>query len=266
MPFNLLIENGRGWSLLIAALTSVLISVPTLGDAQSGSMPVCPFGTGNKPVPEYAASGDLPNVVSWSNLKALPDNCHIALQAPARLTVALAGYFDYSGTVSDLAARLGAISESKGMLYWSVSDDNWRKLITDAFALKTTDADSARADFTSQEILSGQILYSAQKDSRSWGTNVLGMRVVSSSAYNLVFKSYNETAVRMGPIKLIRSEDAQSVLFLGRVDDKTWEYYSLAVIKRSVLAARKKSLINRQYALFRLLTGQKQDEGPPLAP
>ena len=186
--------------------------------------------------------------------------------APARLTVALAGYFDYSGTVSDLAARLGAISESKGMLYWSVSDDNWRKLITDAFALKTTDADSARADFTSAEILSGQILYSAQKDSRSWGTNVLGMRVVSSSANNLVFKSYNETAIRMGPIKLIRSEDAQSVLFLGRVDDKTWKYYSLAVIKRSVLAARKKSLINRQYAIFRFLTGQKQDEDPPLAP
>ena len=248
--------------LLIVVLTSIL----TAQDAQAQSLPVCPSGTDNLPIPAYAASGDPPTVASWSDLDALPDDCHIALQAPARLTVALAGHFDYPGTVSDLAARLGAISESKGMRYWSVSDDGWRKLVSDAFALKIPNAKSARADFTSQEVLSGQTLYFAQKDTRSSGTNVLGMTVLDSSADNLVFKSYNESAIRMGPIKLIRAEDAQSILFLTRADDSTWRYYSLAVIKRSALAARKKSLINRQYAFFRFLTEQKQDEDPPLAP
>ena len=248
--------------LLIVALTSIL----TVQPVQSASLPVCPSGNDEEPVPAYAANGELPTVASWSGLNALPDSCRIALQASAKLTVALAGTFDYPGSVSDLAARLGAISETKGMLYWSVSDDNWRKLVSDAFALESPDADSARADFTSQEVLSGQTLYFAQEDTRSSGTNVLGMSVLDSSADNVVFKSYNETAVRLGPLKLIRSEDAQSTLFLNRVNHGTWTYYSLSVIKRSALAARKKSLINRQYAFFRFLIEQKLDEDPPLAP
>ena len=252
-----------GWPvLLIVALSSIF----TVQNAQTESLPDCPSGIDKKPVPAYAENGDLPSVASWSNLDALPESCRLALQSPARLTVALAGIFDYSGTASDLAARLGAISESKGMLYWSVSDEDWRKLVSDAFALKSPDVNSARANFTSREVLSGQPLFSAQEDTRSWGTNVLGMIVLDSSADNIVLKSYNKTAIRMGPIKLIRSEDAQSILFLTRVDDSTWKYYSLAVIKRGALAARKKSLINRQYAFFRFLTEQKQDEDPPLAP
>ena len=247
--------------LVVIAILSML----TVQDAQSASLPACPSGT-VETIPPYAEKGDPPAVASWFDLDALSDNCHIALKAPAALTIALAATFSYAGTATDIAARLGAISETQGLQYWSVSDDDWRELVTESRALESPDAKSVRADFTAQEILSGQTLYFAQNDSRSWGFNILAMNMVDSSADHLVFKSYNVSAIRMGPVKLIGPENAQSVLFLERVDRKTWKYYSLAVIKRSALAAREKSLINRQYAFFRFLIQQRADEEPPLAP
>jgi hypothetical protein len=50
------------------------------------------------------------------------------------------------------------------------------------------------------------------------------------------------------------------------MDDSTWTYYSLAVIKHSALAAREKSLINRQAAFYRFLIRQRPNQDPPLAP
>ena len=250
-----------GFVFMVVLVASIL----TVQNARSASLPVCPTDTG-EPNPPYANTGDLPTVTSWRDLDALPENCHIALQAPATLTIALAATFAYSGTASDIATRLGAISQTQGLRYWSVTDAAWRELVSEAFALTSPHVGSVRADFTSHELLSGLTLYFAQNDSRSWGSNIYAITRLDASADHLVFKSYNVSAIRMGPVKLIGSDDAQSILFLERVDGSTWKYYALAVIKRSVLATREKSLINRQYAFFRYLIQQKPDEDPPLAP
>jgi len=67
-------------------------------------------------------------------------------------------------------------------------------------------------------------------------------------------------------LKLFDSGDLQTVVFISRADDNTWRYYSLAVVIDSALPAPEKSLVNRQAALYRYLTGQRPDKDPPLAP
>ena len=246
-----------------------------VSEAQAASLPVCPTGD-ETPYPPLGHVDESPSVAAWHDLATLPENCHIPLPAPAALTVALAGRFTHAGSVDQIAARLGAISQTQGLPYWSVTDEEWRILVSDAFALDSSDSDTARPtaaqlnsprqDFTGQEMLSGKTLYFAQNDTRSWGLNTYSIRAVDSSAGHLVFESDNISPVKLGPVTLFQPGDVRSVLFLDRLDDTTWAYFSLAVIRHSSIAARDKSLINRQAAFYRFLTGQPPDKEPPLAP
>lgn len=236
----------------------LLLVVPGL---HAASIPNCPMAT-HEPYPLFGNVDQEPNVAAWKDLDALPDNCHVELQRSATLTVALAARFTYTGAVDELATRLGAISAMKGLPYWSVTDEDWRVLVSDAFALDSEDEHSARADFTGQEILTGQSLYFAQNDTRSWGLNIYRVRAISSATDHLVFESNNVSPIRLGPITLFQPYDLHSVLFLERLDDATWTYFSLTVVKNSFLAARENSLINRQLAFYRFLAGQPAGREP----
>lgn len=251
----------RGIALVLLAICSLL----TMSESHAVSDPICPAHA-EAPYPEFGDIGEAPNVAAWSDLVALPENCHVSLQSPAALTIALSGRFTHAGPVDEIAARLGAISKTKNLPYWSVTDGDWRELVSDAVALKSRDKDSVRSDFTAQEMLSGQILYFAQNDTRSWGDNVYSVRAISSSPDHLIVESDNVSTIRLGPVALFEPDDVRSVLFIDQLDDTTWTYFSLSVIRHSGVAAREKSLINRQAAFYRLLIGQAPDQEPPLAP
>ena len=92
------------------------------------------------------------------------------------------------------------------------------------------------------------------------------MNTITASVDRLTVLSQNSKPVRLGPLKLFDSGDLQTVVFISRADDNTWRYYSLAVVIDSALPAPEKSLVNRQAALYRYLTGQRPDKDPPLAP
>ncbi len=229
----------------------------------SDSAPECPEGVASEIV--FAAVGDAPIVSTWRDVAVLPADCHIDLVEPAELIVALAGLISYSGSVKDMAERLGSVSDSRGLLYWSVTDEQWQELISDAAALATTDAKSLRDNFNGQEILSGDALYFLQNDTRSWGNNVYSIRAIESSEDHLIVESKNLSPVRVGPLTIFKPGDAINMLFIRRVDESTWQYYGLAAVKASGLAVREKSLINRQAAFFRWFTGEAPDKEPPLA-
>lgn len=249
----------------IAPLVLAAFSLLMPSESQAASGPTCPENA-EDPYPAFGNIGEAPNVAVWSDLAALPENCHIPLQVPAVLTIALSGRFTHTGTVAEIAARLGAISKTQDLPYWSVTDRDWRKLVSDAFALDSIDTRAVRPDFSAQEMFSGRMMYFAQNDTRSWGLNVYSIRAINSSPDHLVFESDNVSPVRLGPVTLFEPDDLRSVLFIDRLDDTTWGYFSLSVIRHSTLAAREKSLINRQAAFYRFLIGQAPDQDPPLAP
>jgi len=232
--------------------------------AQQG--PICPETHSEASYPAYADVGNLPNIGIWKELPPLPPECHVLTESSSLLSVAIAARFSHEGTVEDIAARFGAVSKTQGLKYWSATDNNWRELVKSATALQSANKRSARDDFTAKEILSKQTHYFAQDDTRSWGLNVFAMNTITASVDRLTVLSQNSKPVRLGPLKLFDSGDLQTVVFISRADDNTWRYYSLAVVKDSALPAPEKSLVNRQAALYRYLTGQQPDKEPPLAP
>ena len=250
---------------MIASLVLAALPLLTPSASHAASSPTCPENA-EAPYPAFGNIGEAPNVAAWIDLVTLPENCHISLQAPAALTIALSGRFAHTGSVDEIAARLGSISKTQDLPYWSVTDRDWRKLVSDAFALDSRDTDAVRSDFTAQEMISGQTMYFAQNDTRSWGLNVYSVRAINSSQNHLVLESDNVSPVRLGPVTLFEPYDVRSVVFINRLDDTTWTYFSLAVIRQSAVAAREKSLINRQAAFYRFLIGQAPDQDPPLAP
>jgi len=252
----------------LAALWIVCAIAP-FNLAISDSAPVCPNpGIDTRaPYPDFAKVGEAPNVIMWQGLPTLQTACYVSLQSPAKLIISLAGSFTHSGSVDEIAQRLGAISETEGLSYWSVSDGNWRKLVSKAYAVETKERKAAaRQDFDAPEVLSGKTLHFAQNDTRSWGLNIYSGKTVSSSADHLIFASHNSTALRVGPVRLFKAKSLQSVLFFSRLNRNTWQLYSLAVVRNSTLAAKAKSLINRQAAAYRYLIGDMPTKHPPLAP
>ena len=230
----------------------------------SDSPPVCP-GTEAATFPGYSAENDPPAVAAWKGLSALPADCHLVLDGPAAMTVGFAGVFTGPASIEDIASSIGEISGTEGLKYWSVTDERWKEFISEAYAIESPDNKKKRQDFTAREIASKRPLYFAQNDTRSWGTNAYRMKAVDASPDRLIIETRNETAVKAGPVTILKARAAQSVIFINRRDASTWEYYSLSVIKGSRLPVNEKSLINRQASLYRLLTGKQVDMEPPLA-
>ena len=231
----------------------------------AASAPLCP-GVDTAPRPPYGPVDGPPEVATWTDLHALPDGCLTTLEAPAPLAVALAGRFTHAGSLDDIAARLGAVSTTVGLPYWSVTDREWTPLVSEAVALEGPDTVAGRRDFDAREVLGGDPLYFAQNDTRSWGMNVYRMRTLHASADRLVVETDNVSRIKLGPVTLFAPHAVTSTAFIRRFEGSTWGYYGLTVIRDGAFAAREKSLINRQAALYRFLSGQAPDGAPPLAP
>jgi len=247
---------------VVSLLLCMLFS---MSQAYAERGPVCSADAGETN-PPFGLVNQAPAVESWKRLTSLPEGCLVVLPSAAKLTVALAGSFSHAGTIDELIAKFGAISGLKGLVYWSVSHQQWRTLITDAYALESPDAGLSREDFSVTELRSGRMLYFAKNDSSSWGDHVFSMRVIDSSDDHLSVETRNVSAIRLGPLTVFQPEHLRSVVLVNRMHDETWSYYSLGVVMDSKVATPLRSLVNRQAAYFRLLAGQPADRTPPLAP
>ena len=81
------------------------------------------------PLPALPSPDAAPTVALW-HAADLPQGWAPAacsgLAAPTGVVVALSGSFHHAGEMSDLLARLGAISTHTGIVYWNVADAAWR--------------------------------------------------------------------------------------------------------------------------------------------
>jgi len=228
-------------------------------------LPEPPCAPGDQPYPAYAAEGELPAVAVWQNVALPKRDCLGALVGPMNTVAALSGRFRFAGSLDEIAARFGAISATVGQLYWSTSDEEWRELISEAFALSGDDTAMRRPDFTAEEVRSGATLYFAQNDTRSSGLNLYRLRAWGAQADRLTVETVNESPVTFTFMTLFNTEGLLSLHFVERLDGDLWGYYALAAVRPGSVAGHTKSLVNRAAAFYRFLRGVPGDAGPPLA-
>ncbi len=238
--------------------------------AAGAEPPQPPCRPGDTPVPSYASEEALPAVRVWQDL-VLPAEpggeagCFGGLSGAMNTVVALAGRFRFAGGAEGLAARFGAVSQTVGEVYWSTTDQAWRSLFSEAFALSRADTEFRRPDFTAAEVRSGDTLYFAQNDTRSTGLNVYRLRALAAEEDRLVVEVANVSAIGLTFVTLFQEEGLLSLHFLERLDGDLWGYYALAAVREGSVAGDTKSVVNRAVAFYRFLRGVPGDEGAPLA-
>jgi hypothetical protein len=257
--------RARRWqamALLIALLVSLAAARP--GHAADWA-PRPPCGEGD-PAPPYAELNARPEWRGESLRNWQPPACTGWQPLPSATVVALAGRFRHEGSGDVLLERFGAISRFDGVRYWSTSRGGWRELFSDSRGVTSARGDTARPDFTPDELRSGRDFYFHQYDNGLGAEAVHRLRVRQASADRLVVAVENATAA--GPwLFSIPPGELQSLYFVERLPDgDVWGFYSLTRTTSSLAASRVKSFANRATAIFRHVAGMRTDTEPPTAP
>lgn len=223
---------------------------------------------GRPPQPSYSRIGEQPNVRVWgegSLASWIPPPCTGWTVGAGNLLVALAGTFNYAGSVDGLLDRFGAVSAVRGIRYWSVTDNDWRVLITETAGLDGPESNHRRPDFTASEMKLGLDLYFVQRDSRTTGEIVYKMRVREAGADHLVVEMQNVTPVRKFIVTLFGPGEIKFLYFLDRRAGRSWSVFALLSANSSFAESNAASFINRAAAFYRHFTGVPTDGAPPLA-
>ncbi|MDA0786673.1 MAG: hypothetical protein O3B37_10335 [Proteobacteria bacterium] len=254
---------------MLANLASVVLSAAILAlfVPQVSAQPVPPCANGQaETTPAYGKIGADPAVQVWQDIELSdPAGCLGALAGRSALVIALAGQFDGRVSRDDIVARIGEISATQGLVYWSITDQEWRPLVTEAYGLEAPDSDVARPDFTALELLRGHPLYFMQNDSRSSGPNSYSLTVREMGPDRFVAAITNVTTIRFAFVTLFEPEALVSQHFFDRTAQGTWGYYGISVARSGIGATNTKSFVNRAAAFYRFLIGVAADSEPPLA-
>jgi hypothetical protein len=228
--------------------------------------PQTPCGTA--PNPPYAQADAQPNVRVWNGGdQRVRINAHCNASAEDfKVVIGLAGALHFEGTADQLLARIGAVSQMQGIRYWSVTDKQWRVLVTRSGAVRSASAEEPRTDFSAAEMKQGRDLFFAQRDSRSTGQVVYRMRVLEFTPDRLAVESENVSPIKTFVFTWFRPGELRTVHFLTRLSAGVWNYYALTAVDAKQSDSHMSSLINRAAALYRYVVGQPTDQEPALAP
>lgn len=238
------------------------------GHADSGPRPPCE-GT---PFPPYPEPGLSPTLRVWGSGDMgrdwVPPACTGWTTAGFTTLVVTVARFRFDSGVDGLLRRVGAISESAGIRYWSTTRKKWKTLIITARALTGPDGRKPREDFLPDEIRKGDFLYFQQEDNLL-GNVIYRLRMRSASPDRLVFETENTSTVKGVIGNVFQPGDIQGLYFLEHESGGLWRYYGLLRIGRQasrMTMGYEASYLNRAMAMYRHLVGIPTDREPPISP
>ena len=254
------------WPIVLPlALLTAVLSGTVLSRPGPGPQPPC----GSETSPPYPDLDKPPTTKFWDRSDLgrdwTPPACTgWTTRGFATLVVTVGRFRDSSGA-GGMLRRIGAISELKGVLYWSTTHQQWRTLIVDAYATSGPPGDRRRQDFSPDELAEGRYFCFQQADNLS-GKAIYRMRILSASPDRLVFDTENITTMRYLLIPLFHPGEIQSIYFLERESQDGWRYYSIARTGKNantLTAGHEASSVNRAVAFYRYLAGIPTDKEPP---
>jgi hypothetical protein len=236
---------------VISAVTGAQAAGPQLPCAKSEAMTVHARPSASPTVPIWRA-GQLgqwrpPVCTGWSP------------SLRAKLIVTLSGTFRFDGSMNDLLARAGQISQLPEITYWSPEDNTWMPLARRASALTAPDAKDRRDDFSAAELKPGAQLYYWEND-RATGNTIYDLKVHERSAERVVMGTDNVTPVRKFVFTLFEPGALRSVLLLQRLSPGLYraDILSGALEGTSSLAdGHEQTYVGRARAIYRFLAATK---------
>jgi hypothetical protein len=246
---------------------SALFFVVYQAFAQGAPQPPC----GMDPIPAYPSVDAPPVVKFWKQAELerdwKPPACTGWTTTGYSTLTTVSARFHYSGSSDDLLRRIGAISQSNNIRYWSTTHKQWQTLISDSFAVNSFPSAQRRPDFTPEEIKPGETVYFQQSDNIS-GKAVFRMHVGEASSDRIVYEVENVSPMHYYLLTTFHSGDLQTVYFLDRESENVWRFYSMVRTGKNssrITADHENSSMNRAVAFYRHLAGIPTDREPPAA-
>jgi hypothetical protein len=246
---------------------SAMLLCQAHGYAQLGPQPPC----GKEPVPPYPGLDDSAIVKLWSKSDFgrdwTPPACTGWAAVGFTTLVTVTARFRQTSGAESLLRHIGAISELRGMRYWSTSHKQWQTLIVDAYALTSLQPGKRREAFTPDEMKEGKVLYFEQVDNLSGKANYR-MHIAEASADRLVVDVENVSTMRHLFIPILGPGEMQSIYFLDRESENVWRYYSIVRTGKDanrLITGNESSAVNRAVAFYRWLVGIPTGQEPPAA-
>ena len=264
-PFNLVLRNCYVPVLLVVIFT--VMSAPRISHSDPLLFtPPC----GAEPVPAFPPAGQSPNTHVWSESDLRQSGWHAADclgwgTGRTQLVAGLAGQFRFTGSLDELAVRLGRVSALTSVRYWSVSHGAWQELMSDAGVLDGP-AGNLRPDLSPSELVPGRSFHYFENNSGRRTVHRLTVRERTDD--RLVLSTENVTAIRIGILTVFEPGSMQSIVFVVRRGPGLWGYFHAirATENASRIALRSpSSYVNRLAALYRHVAGIPTDQEPPAA-
>ena len=259
----MLIRNGR--QIVLLTLLCVLLGQP-VSNAEVGPRPPC----GTDTIPPYPSLGEPATIKVWSKSELAdswsPSPCTGWSSSGFTTLVSITARFRKNGT-EDLLRHIGAVSQLRGLRYWSVTHKEWQTLIVDAYALTGDQPSRGRGDFEPSEMTAGSVLYYEQVDNRS-GRAIYRLHILEVSADRIIVEVENASTIHYLLLPLFRPAELQSIYFLDRESQDTWRYFGMTRTARSanrVLVGNESSAVNRAVAFYRHMVGIPTNQEPPTA-
>jgi hypothetical protein len=233
-----------------AAALLLIATVPARALAASDAAPRLPC-EGAQATPDYADAGVEAALQTWTDLQWRPPACLGWPEARYRFVIAIAGRIEAADDAT-LKRRIGAISTSRGLRYWSVSEGAWRVLIKDAAALAAAGG-ARREDFAGDEIRPGAVLHFVEEDNRSSTPVAYRMRVLEATRDRIAVETQNVTTIESLLVPLFPPGALRAAYFMSRLEGNTWGFYAISASTAEASAMvklAKASYINRARALY----------------
>ena len=249
----------------LALLVVITGAFHSVAQASSPSPPC-----GGEAFPAYPAVGEPPAVRAWfgdgDDANWTPPGCTEWQARGFATMIGMAARFRHDGGLEALLSRIGGISDSIRIRYWSVTRKRWRDLVEDAYALSSDDPDSRRRDFSAGELVPGNALYFLCEPNSAVGATVFRMAVLERDADRVVLKVENSSPIRLFRVPVLAAGEQELLVFLERESEDVWRFYSLTRTGEGVAwRARQRvpSYVNRAVAEYRHLAGIPTDHEPP---
>lgn len=215
------------------------------------------------PIPAYGEAKD-PAMETWSRLEWTAPPCLAWGTSRYKFVIAIAGRIEASDAASVLR-RFGAISTSRGLLYWSVTESAWRVLIKDATALTGAQSER-REDFAPAELREGETLHFVEQDNRSDEPVTYAMHVLESKPGRIVIETENVTPVKALFATLFPPGTLRTAYIATRIDSRTWGLYVISAATEhasGLVSLARSSYENRARALFAHFAGVEMAHDRP---
>ncbi len=202
------------------------------------------------------------DIAKWT-----PPVCTGWEKRPFEFLIRGAARFRHEGTADDIARRLARFQDLTTIKYWSVSNQEWRPLFSDATGLDGADVDGPRAHHEAADIQAGRTLYFMQDENNPLGPVAFRIDVRDRTASRLSFNSTNTSVFPVLIFDVVKPGGFQSYYLIEREAGDIWRYAALvrSKIEHAFMAPSAASSKNRAQAYFRYLAGIPTDTEPPIA-